>query len=163
MVTYHSLICAHPDQGLFASQRAGKCSGFLAPMSLERKQAGHCAGTLPQLLPSESARYPRSRYDHCLSSVEGWHSSRPPGTALCTLPSPAQRCHDRSSVDVRCRRPGSHKEESSLLPAPAASCTAVASESTTTSKAVSVHAGSNVGTAALACLAPLVALPAGEI
>ena len=162
-MTYHSLICAHPDQGLFASQRAGKCSGFLAPMSLERKQAGHCAGTLPQLLPSESGLYPRSRYDHCLSSVEGWHSSRPPGTALCTLPSPAQRCHDRSSVDVRCRRPGSHKEESSLLPAPAASCTAVASESTTTSKAVSAHAGSNVGTAALACLAPLVALPAGEI
>ena len=132
----------------------------VAPMSLQRKQAGHSDGLWP---PSESRPHPRSWDDHHHSSVEGWHSSRPPGTALCTLPSPAQRCHDRSSVDVRCRRPGSHKEESSLLPAPAASCTAVASESTTTSKAVSAHAGSNVGTAALACLAPLVALPAGEI
>lgn len=30
-MTYDSLICAHPDRGLFASQRAGhRCSGCLA-------------------------------------------------------------------------------------------------------------------------------------
>lgn len=60
----------------------------------------------------------------------------------------------------RARRPGSHNPPCSQHPPPYVRPLLV--KSTTTSKAVSAHAGSNVGTAALACLAPLVALPAGE-
>lgn len=71
---YHSLICAHPDRGLFASQRsAGNRSGCLA-LALD-SLGTEAGGPLRRFIfRSESTPHPRSRYDHHLSSAEGWHS-----------------------------------------------------------------------------------------